>query len=351
MEASGRALSRRAASNGVAHEPERPIAHGQVIEIQRARILAAMVEVSAERGAGNVTVAHIVDRAGVSRRTFYELYSDREACFLDAFDEGVARAGRYVSEAYDPGARWVERVRVTLQAVLSFLDAEPGVGQLLIVGSLAAGPEALGRRRGVLAQAIALVDEGRLQSRNGTELPPLTAEGFVGGVLSVLHSRLLDPGGDSPVPERTLLEDRPRSLLALTGPLTSMIVMPYLGPAAARRELKRPVPAPPDGPKRAGPADPLRDVHMRLTYRTIRVLTAVAELQGQGSHPSNREVGLAAGMSDQGQISKLLTRLAKLGLIENTPSGLARGAPNAWALTEKGVEIQRAVGVANSAPR
>ena len=61
-----------------------------VAEIQRARILAAMVDVVAERGAANVTVARVVTRSGVSRRTFYELFEDREDCFLAAFDQAVA---------------------------------------------------------------------------------------------------------------------------------------------------------------------------------------------------------------------------------------------------------------------
>jgi AcrR family transcriptional regulator/DNA-binding MarR family transcriptional regulator len=302
----------------------------RMIEIQRARILAAMVEVCAERGAGNVTVAHIVERAGVSRRTFYELYRDREACFLGAFDDGIARVSRNVLDAYDPDARWVERVRLALTSLLAFLDAERGVGQILIVGSLGAGQDAMRRRGYRIAQMIALVDEGRQEDKVGSELPPLAAEGIVGGVLSVLHSRLLESDSES--------------LLGLTGPLMSMIVLPYLGPAVARRELRRPAPAPSSGQRKPLPADPLRDVPMRLTYRTVRVLTAIATLGGQGSHPSNRELGLAAGMSDQGQISKLLTRLSRLGLIENTPAGRARGAPNAWTLTPKGREIEQAIG-------
>ena len=63
-----------------------------------------MVEVCIERGAGNVTVAHVVERAGVSRRTFYEIFEDREDCFLAAFEEGIARASVYVLDAYDPEA-------------------------------------------------------------------------------------------------------------------------------------------------------------------------------------------------------------------------------------------------------
>lgn len=330
----GRALDAdRAVGGGHALGAER------VVEIQRARILAAMVEVSAERGAGNVTVAHVVERAGVSRRTFYELYSDREECFLGAFDDAFTRVSRHVLERYDPTAKWAERARSALTGLLSFLDAEPAAGQLLIVASLGAGPRALERRRHGIAQIIAFIDQGRSESKAATDLPPLTAEGIVGGVLSVLHSRLLD-SPSFPTTNGTRNQDgQTSSLLELTGPLMSMIVLPYLGPAAARHQLAQPVPVGTVTGSIA-PADPLRDVQMRLTYRTVRVVMAVAANPGS----SNRDVGVAADIHDQGQISKLLTRLHRLGLIENTDAGLARGAPNAWVLTSKGAEIQQAIG-------
>ncbi len=78
---------------------------------------------------------------------------------------------------------------------------------------------------------------------------------------------------------------------------------------------------------------------MRLTYRTVRVLMAVAEQPGS----SNRAVGTRAGTPDQGQISKLLARLHNLDLIDNTTTGPARGAPNAWTLTTRGWEIDAAI--------
>jgi AcrR family transcriptional regulator len=315
----------------------------RMAEIQRARMLSAMVEQVSERGAANVAVAHVVSRSGVSRRTFYEIFADREACFLAAFDDGIARARRYVLDDYDPQARWDARIRTALTGLLTFLDAERDMGQLLIVGSLGAGSRALERRRRVLAQMIALVDEGRTltgtpkgrgqagkQSKTGAQPPPLTAEGIVGGVLSVLHARLLEPDPGSRAA-------RPR-MGELTGPLMSMIVLPYLGPAAARRELERPLP---ERPASTPPAqrDPLRDLEMRLTYRTVRVLMAVAEQPGS----SNRAVGVRAGIPDQGQISKLLARLHSLGLIDNTAASSARGAPNAWTLTARGWEIHAAI--------
>jgi AcrR family transcriptional regulator len=316
----------------------------RVLEIQRARILGAMVEVSAERGAANVSVAHVVERAGVSRRTFYELYADREESFLAAFDDAIVRASRYVLEVYDPKGKWVERVRTALTAVLQFLDVDRGAGQLLIVGSLGAGHIALERRGRGIAQIIALIDEGRTETKAGVELPPLTAEGIVGGVLSVLHSRLLAPrdGGlahPSPVTVGPGKEDEPSTrFVGLTGALMSMIVLPYLGPAAARKEFARPAPCASRNARVVGP-DPLRELGMRLTYRTVRVLMAVAAQPGG----SNRQVADESGIGDQGQISKLLARLHGLGLIENTGTPAMRGAPNSWVLTDRGWQVQGAL--------
>jgi AcrR family transcriptional regulator len=310
--------------SGTTHVSGQARARERVTEIQRTRILAAMVEECAARGTANVTVAHVVERAGVSRRTFYELFSDCEDCLLGAFDDGVVRASRCVLDAYDPTAQWHLRIRAALTSLLSFLDTEPAAGRLLIVGSLGAGAKALERRQRMLAHVVAAVDEGRKESKGGAELAPLTADGVVGGVLSVLHSRLL--------------EEAPGWLVELTGPLMGMIVLPYLGPAAARRENAQPIPKSPlvaHHPQ----GNPLGRLDMRLTYRTVRVLMAIAAHPGS----SNRVVADAAEVSDQGQMSKLLARLDGLGLIENAGGGATRGEPNAWMLTDKGWQVQGAI--------
>ena len=286
-------------------------------------------------------------RSGVSRRTFYELFEDREDCFLAAFDGAIARIASEVVPAYEhPGPTqrahppshptghrrgaggWRAKIRAALIALLEVLDDEPGMGRLVIVETLGAGPRALERRARVLTQVITAVDEGRLEAKQSDGPPPLTAEGVVGAVFSVIHARMLE--GDR------------RALLKLAGPLMSTIVLPYLGAPAAGRELDRPVPKASNNPRRSAP-DPLRELPMRLTYRTVRVLMAVAALGGRGSYPSNRQVADAAGIKDQGQISKLLHRLEGLGLIEQTRRGPARGGPNAWALTAKGREVEDAI--------
>jgi DNA-binding MarR family transcriptional regulator len=86
-------------------------------------------------------------------------------------------------------------------------------------------------------------------------------------------------------------------------------------------------------------SDPLQDLPMRLTYRTMRVLLAVAKYPGS----SNRTIGEDAGIGDQGQASKLLARLHKLGLIENRGGDPARGEPNAWILTTTGTQVHESI--------
>lgn len=198
------------------------------------------------------------------------------------------------------------------------------MGRLLIVESLGAGPEALARRQRTLAPLIAVLDEGSRQAKNDAP-SPLTAEGIVGGVLGVLHARLS--------------ERRSRPVLDLAGPLMGMIVLPYLGAAASRREMARPVPPVASSASRGSDARRLKQLRMRLTYRTIRVLTALAASPGA----SNRQVADAAGIVDQGQISKLLGRLQRLGLIENAGTGGLRGEPNAWTLTSEGWGVHGAL--------
>jgi AcrR family transcriptional regulator len=272
---------------------------------------------------GQVTVAHIVARSGVSRRTFYELFADREECFLAALDQAIAHATEMVLPAYEIHGSWRERIRAGLGALLRFVDEEPAQARLCIVESLGAGPEALQRRTRVVHALIAAVEQGREQVRVA-KAPPLAAEGVVGAVLAIVHARLIAPDG--------------KPLSGLLPALMAIIVHPYLGQAAAEKESSKPAPTNQKNyprPRR----DPLEDLDMRLTYRTVRVLSAIAG----NPQASNREIATVAEIADQGQISKLLTRLQNLGLVRNEGEGQAKGGPNAWALTGKGQEVERSI--------
>ncbi len=332
------------------HSGQEPVVPGRVAEIQRQRIIGALAQVAGEKGAANVTVAHIVARAGISRRTFYELFEDREACLLAALEEAIAQAAAVVVPAYRSEARprsgtphrggqasWRERIRAGLGALLGFLDEEPGLGRLCVVEALGAGDRALERRAQCMALLIHAVDEGRTEIPVAKQPPSMTAEGVVGAVFSIVHARILArgelPAGADASP-----------LSALLGELMAVIVLPYLGQTYARKELSKPAPTLKTKPRNR--RDPLEGLDMRLTYRTVRVLVAVAD------HPdaSNRTIAEASDIHDQGQISKLLARLNSLGLTENVGQGHPKGAPNAWRLTPRGREVEQSIRL-QAAPR
>lgn len=318
----------------------RPEADGAVREhvqdVQRGRIVAAMVHVATEHGAGNVTVALVVQRAGVSRRTFYELFCDSEQCLLAAIDMALEQVRARVLGAYDTSVPWRVRIRGALSALLCLFDEQPELGRLLVVESLAGGPRALARRTRALEPAIAAVREGQGQSKRAAGMTALTAEGVVGGVLSLVYARIVQVSG-RPTGARGPLS-------ALTSELMSMIVLPYLGPGAARRELEIPPPVlqstSENGQSTGARSDPFKAAGMRMTYRTICVLGAIGAQPGA----SNRQIGEAAEIADQGQISKLLARLERIGLAFNSNDGHVRGEANVWRLTETGERIVRSLG-------
>ncbi len=300
----------------------------QVIEIQRSRLLAGAVGAIEEHGFANTTVAQITARARVSRRTFYELFENREACLEALIEDAVAIVQEEIAAADLEGLAWRERIRGGLWVILCFCDREPALARVCVVHSLRGGPAVLARREEVLARLAGVLDEGRGESARGAGCTPLTAEGLVGAAYGILHARL-SRGEGEPLSE-------------LLGELMGMIALPYLGAAAARREQARPAPA---AVRRHPPGlvlaeeDPLQGLPMRLTYRTARVLECIERRPGV----SNRAVSDHAGISDQGQVSKLLARLERLGLVVNGSEGHTKGEPNAWELTAKGVLVTQSI--------
>jgi AcrR family transcriptional regulator len=312
----------------------------RVVEIQRARLLSAAANVVDELGYSHTNVSHITARARVSRRTFYDLFDNREDCLLAVFEDVVQSLGGEVLSVTD-GADldWRGRVRAGLWTILAFLDREPVLARVCVVQALRGGSRALELRERVLAELARVLDEGRAGSARTGECPPLTGEGLVGAVYGIVYGRLLR-GAREPLTD-------------LFGDLMGMIVLPYLGAAAARSERRgtrtfssgRKQPAGLKSPTRLADSslsanELLAGLPMRLTYRTARVLEALTISPGA----SNRVVGERSGIGDQGQISRLLARLERLGLTENSGEGHTRGEANAWALTASGRRVALGIG-------
>ena len=192
---------------------------------QRERILRSMVEVVAERGYPETRVVDVIKRAGVSRKTFYEFFGDREDCFLAAYDLALGELYRGTELAYESasGEPWAERIRLALETFLGMMAAQPERAKFCIVDVLSAGPRALARRDAAIRQFAGIIDAGRAESE--LDLPAITALSIAGGINELIYSELLSGAGPQ-LPQRL-----PEIIYWLT--------QPFLGTDAAEAERQR----------------------------------------------------------------------------------------------------------------
>lgn len=162
-----------------------------VTSSQRNRILQAMIGVVAERGYPETRVVDVISVAGVSRKTFYELFESKEDCFLAAYDLLLENLLGATTAGFEsrPGAPWAERLGEGMRRLVEHLAEYPDEARFAIVEVLAAGPKALARRDAALRQFTGFVDAGRAET--SVELPGITALSLVGGVNELLYSEIL----------------------------------------------------------------------------------------------------------------------------------------------------------------
>jgi AcrR family transcriptional regulator len=189
---------------------------------QRERLLEAAVRVVSEKGYGATTVADLTREAGISRTTFYEMYEDKEACFLAAYDGAVDALVRQVSAAYEAEEGWPRRARAGPAAPLEALAAEPGLARLALVDVSAAGPAAQRRYRAALQRLTPFFDEGRDFAPGGRNLPANTSRMAIGAVAGLISD--------------ALIEERAEDLPGLLSDVLFATLVPYIGPEAAARE-------------------------------------------------------------------------------------------------------------------
>lgn len=215
------ALELLASSSGKFPSGVRKLPADLIRAIQRERLILAMLNAAAHLGYLETNVQDVIDRAGVSRPTFYEHFANKEDCFLAAFDTSAERLRKKVYAAAGKGGNvWRERVRCGLEALLRFAGDEPDTARAIIVEARAASAAAV-RRRVELMDGFArcLETEARDLLPNLESPTTLTASGIVGGVESVLYSRLCRREHDQ--------------LESLLPSLMYFVVLPYEGHEAA----------------------------------------------------------------------------------------------------------------------
>jgi AcrR family transcriptional regulator len=345
------------------------LAGTDAVEYRRVLLLRAAAAAVDEHGYGAVTVAHITTRVKISRRTFYELFDDREQCLLAVMQDIDTQLTAELRTANLEGLEWRERVRLGLWTVLRFFDREPTLARFCVIESARGDDRMFAHREELLTRITAVIAEGSEESLLG-ESSPLTAQGIAGAIVSILNTRLAATGRRVAGRSRKSTGST-GSLSGLLGELMALIVLPYLGAGLAQEERARPEPrveGPAERPGRSeddsrdsreggasrsrtqgawrashasdrGRRDAPPIAPVRMTYRTALALEAIAQTPGI----SNLGVARHAQINDQGQVSKLLSRLERHGLVQNTGRGQTQGAPNEWRLTPTGQQVEQSI--------
>ena len=197
----------------------------EVIErSQRDRLLEATMRVVAKKGYAATKIADLTGEAGISRTTFYELFEDKEACFLAAYERAAERLIGAVNRAYEAESSWPEAMRAGLAVLLEAVAAEPGLARVGLLDYGAAGPAAQQRYLAAVKRLTPLFEEGRDFAPGGRALPPNTSRMALGGVIGLLSEAVLAGEADR-----------------LPGQLDDVLaaaLSPYLGGEAATRYVK-----------------------------------------------------------------------------------------------------------------
>jgi AcrR family transcriptional regulator len=196
-----------------------------VSAVQRERLIAGMLRAASELAYRETNVQDVIERAGVSRPTFYEHFANKEDCFLTAFDATAARLrARVASAARKGGDDWRSRSRFGLEAVLHFTAAEPDAARTLVVEARAASVEAVMRRDELLDYFAGCIERQVHELLpSAPSYSPITTAGIVGGLEALLYSRL--NSGE--------LDD----LDSLLPSMMYFLVLPFEGHEAASKEL------------------------------------------------------------------------------------------------------------------
>lgn len=163
-----------------------------VTRVQRERVLEAMATVVAEIGYQEATIRKILDRARISKITFYELFDNKEQCFLAAYDDALRQAFARVERACEAEAMAppAQRLDAALDALLGFFAEEPDIARLCVVEVLAAGPVGRGRRAATMDRFAAMMESFLAEARPDRDLGPIAARALVGGAEEVIFGAI-----------------------------------------------------------------------------------------------------------------------------------------------------------------
>ncbi len=206
-----------------------------VAESQRARLLAGVAAAVAEHGYANTSIADVIARAGVSRKTFYEQFDGKDDCFAVAYGQEMERLLEVTLSAFEAeGPPWARRLRGALTALCAAIAGNPAVARLCFVEALEAGPLTAARRREALSGLLPLFEAAPTDALGDSPFGESLRMGRIGDLAEMLHREVAAGAGGT--------------LPRLVPELTYLMALPFLGPERAARELD----GPPAGLRPAG---------------------------------------------------------------------------------------------------
>lgn len=196
-----------------------------MVSNQRERILDAVLQAASRSGYAAMRIEDVIAIAGVSRRTFYDHFANKEEAFLAAYELVLDQLLTGVTSAFDAGETWTSRVRRGLTTFLDLLASEPMLAQVCVVEALAAGPRALARRTAAMQAFQALLRPPPGDTLATASAPPVAVEAIVGGIYEVIYSRVTS--------------QRTEELPSLLPSLLHSALLPFVGAEVADAEYQR----------------------------------------------------------------------------------------------------------------
>jgi AcrR family transcriptional regulator len=191
-----------------------------VADNQRARILVGVAEVVADKGYAAMSVEDIVRRSGVSRRTFYDQFSDKQSAFFASFDALNGQILTATTAAFSSTGDWPEQVRRGLATLLGMLADDRAFARMAFLEMAMTGPDGLRRLEASIAgfQTLLVPGEAMTEHPVPTEVPHM-----IGAAIAELVRRYA---------VRDDIASVARSLPAAV----YLCLVPYIGPSRAWAE-------------------------------------------------------------------------------------------------------------------
>lgn len=290
---------------------------------QRGRLVAALGELAWRQGPGSLTVDRICARAGMSRRTFYDIFANVDDALACAVEDAHEQLWRETDRQLQTttAADWPMAMSAVVVALLAAVERDPAIGWLCVGELATALPRAEAARRQSMSRLATLIHGGYDGARCEVDewARAQAVMGATGALWELVRQRLADRDSQHPISE-------------LAGPAIFLVLVPYLGRTQAMRLAAHPPILALSGPASYAPAQSVG----RLTELTQQSLLFLRDRP----MASNSEIAEGIGVKHASQMSRHLRRLATERLVVSMRDGRC----NRWSLTEHGAQTVAAFG-------